>query len=125
MAEKDIGTGCPPPPVHSHARCGLTRHRGRTRYGRAAAALVTAGAFLPLALAPTAGAAEPRPLVAARFVPGPCPATPEPVPGRCGYLEVPENRARRGRTDWLTSATHLTTGVPRSIDALAHGDPVS
>ncbi|MGW5032903.1 alpha/beta fold hydrolase [Streptomyces nigra] len=25
--------------------------------------------------------------------------------------------------NWLTSATHLAAGVPRSIDALAHGDP--
>ncbi|MGW6918863.1 alpha/beta fold hydrolase [Kitasatospora sp. NPDC054939] len=27
-----------------------------------------------------------------RFVPAPCPTTPEPVPGRCGFLEVPESR---------------------------------
>ncbi|MEG3627514.1 alpha/beta fold hydrolase [Streptomyces poriticola] len=25
--------------------------------------------------------------------------------------------------NWLTSATHLAAGVPRSIDAIAHGDP--
>ncbi|AJF63730.1 alpha/beta fold hydrolase [Streptomyces vietnamensis] len=25
-------------------------------------------------------------------MPAPCPQTPEPVPGRCGFLEVPENR---------------------------------
>ncbi|MFD5324952.1 alpha/beta fold hydrolase [Streptomyces sp. NPDC127092] len=29
-------------------------------------------------------------------MPGPCPDAPEPVPGRCGVLEVPENRAHRG-----------------------------
>ncbi|MGW2336386.1 alpha/beta fold hydrolase [Streptomyces sp. NPDC001685] len=115
MAEQDIGTGRPPPPVHGRAlvrdrvrRTGgarYIRHVGGARHGRSAAALVTATASLLVALAPTAGAAEPRPLVAARFVPGPCPATPEPVPGRCGYLEVPENRARRGgRTVRLTVA---------------------
>ncbi|MFJ7074176.1 alpha/beta fold hydrolase [Streptomyces sp. NPDC098781] len=61
-----------------------------------------AGLVLLGALAPTpssalsAPAGEARPGAPARFVPGPCPATPEPVPGRCGVLEVPENRARRG-----------------------------
>ncbi|MET9406939.1 alpha/beta fold hydrolase [Streptomyces sp. NPDC002935] len=65
-------------------------------------ALVAAGlAFLGAAgtapggaVSPPAG--EPRPGPPARFVPGPCPQTPEPVPGRCGVLEVPENRAHRG-----------------------------
>ena len=74
----------------------------------AGAALVTAGLAFLAVLAPTpsaAGGGEPRPLVPARFVPGPCPTTPEPVPGRCGFLEVPENRARRGgRTVRLTVA---------------------
>ncbi|WP_245985121.1 alpha/beta fold hydrolase [Streptomyces tateyamensis] len=32
----------------------------------------------------------------ARFVPGLCPPTAEPVPGRCGFLEVPEDRAHHG-----------------------------
>ena len=99
MAEQDFGTGCPAPR-------GRTRHRGRARSG---AALVTAGLAFLAVLAPTpsaAGGGEPRPLVPARFVPGPCPTTPEPVPGRCGYLEVPENRARRGgRTGRLPVAS--------------------
>ncbi|MCU7820332.1 alpha/beta hydrolase [Kitasatospora sp. DSM 101779] len=29
-------------------------------------------------------------------MPGACPTTAEPVPGRCGFLEVPENRERHG-----------------------------
>ncbi|MFF8378247.1 alpha/beta fold hydrolase [Streptomyces sp. NPDC015661] len=29
-------------------------------------------------------------------MPSACPQTPDPVPGRCGYLEVPENRSHRG-----------------------------
>ncbi|WP_327131118.1 alpha/beta hydrolase [Streptomyces sp. NBC_01343] len=41
------------------------------------------------------GAAAPS-----RFVPGPCPKTPEPIEAladaRCGFLEVPENRSRPG-----------------------------
>ncbi|MCC0099514.1 alpha/beta hydrolase [Streptomyces flavotricini] len=41
------------------------------------------------------GAAAPS-----RFVPGPCPRTPEPIEAladaRCGFLEVPENRSRPG-----------------------------
>ncbi|OIJ65435.1 transporter [Streptomyces mangrovisoli] len=36
-------------------------------------------------------------------MPGPCPDTPQPVQGRCGYLEVPENRAaHHSRTIRLT-----------------------
>ncbi|MER6199762.1 alpha/beta fold hydrolase [Streptomyces sp. NPDC001586] len=48
------------------------------------------------------GANSPGPgrVAAARFVPGPCPRTPEPIEAlataRCGFLEVPENRARPG-----------------------------
>lgn len=54
-----------------------------------------------------------------RFVPGACPDTPEPVPGRCGVLEVPENRARRdGRT------VRLTVAVIPAAAARPAGDPV-
>ncbi|GAA4990856.1 hypothetical protein GCM10025734_17920 [Kitasatospora paranensis] len=58
-------------------------------------ALVGAAAPVP------AGAASPtvREGVSAgpaRFVPGACPQTADPVPGRCGFLEVPENRERHG-----------------------------
>ncbi|MFG2297627.1 alpha/beta fold hydrolase [Streptomyces sp. NPDC048603] len=46
------------------------------------------------------GGAGPTPAPASRFVPGPCPKTPEPIEAlataKCGFLEVPENRARPG-----------------------------
>lgn len=62
---------------------------------------------------------EPRPGGPARFVPGPCPTTPDPIPGHCGTLEVPENRAHRGgRTIKLTVAI-----VPAASAAPAQ-DPV-
>ncbi|WP_349498228.1 hypothetical protein [Streptomyces lavendulae] len=45
-----------------------------------------------------AGATSRAAAPAARFVPGPCPATPEAVAAldgaKCGFLEVPENRSR-------------------------------
>ncbi|WP_406841434.1 alpha/beta fold hydrolase [Streptomyces sp. AHU1] len=50
-------------------------------------------------------------------MPGPCPRTPEPVPGRCGYLEVPENRARPGgRTIRLAVAIVPAVSGKRSAD---------
>ncbi|MEU9037886.1 alpha/beta fold hydrolase [Streptomyces sp. NPDC048352] len=67
----------------------------------AAAALACLSALGPAA----GGSAVPAPVrpgaaSGARFVPGPCPKTPEPVAAlakaRCGTLEVPENRARPG-----------------------------
>ncbi|MFE2547181.1 alpha/beta fold hydrolase [Streptomyces sp. NPDC059355] len=70
----------------------------------AAAALVCLAAFGPVPnsaasssarSAGRSGAAAPS-----RFVPGPCPKTPEPIEAlagaRCGFLEVPENRSRPG-----------------------------
>ncbi|MER6737372.1 alpha/beta fold hydrolase [Streptomyces puniciscabiei] len=59
----------------------------------------------------------------ARFVPGPCPRTPEPVPAlkgaRCGTLTVPESRAERhGRTITLGVAV-----VPATV-AEPKPDPV-
>ncbi|MFJ4780005.1 alpha/beta fold hydrolase [Streptomyces sp. NPDC088762] len=55
-----------------------------------------AGAAPPRAGAP--GTTGPGKVIASRFVPGPCPRTPEPIEAlataRCGFLEVPENRAR-------------------------------
>jgi pimeloyl-ACP methyl ester carboxylesterase len=65
-------------------------------------ALAAAGlAFLGAVGATPSGAASlpdtgPRPGGPARFVPAPCPQAPEPIPGRCGLLEVPENRNHRG-----------------------------
>jgi pimeloyl-ACP methyl ester carboxylesterase len=63
----------------------------------AAAGLAVLGALAPTpssAVSPAARA--PLSGTPARFVPGPCPPTAEPVPGRCGFLEVPENRTRPG-----------------------------
>ncbi|MFE7273955.1 alpha/beta fold hydrolase [Streptomyces sp. NPDC057623] len=55
----------------------------------------------------------------ARFVPGPCPRTPEPIPGRCGVLEVPENRARHGgRT------IRLAVAIIPAASARPAADPV-
>ncbi|MEV5240126.1 alpha/beta fold hydrolase [Streptomyces cinnamoneus] len=76
--------------------------------------------------APSSGAppsGEPRPAVAPRFVPGPCPKTPEPIAAlstaRCGILEVPENRARpAGRT------VKLPVAVIRATAAKPRQDPV-
>ncbi|MFD9480007.1 alpha/beta fold hydrolase [Streptomyces nojiriensis] len=74
-------------------------------------AVAGAGLALLAALGPTSAGAAPRNadtgtvpgparVVASRFVPGPCPRTPEPIEAlataRCGFLEVPENRARPG-----------------------------
>ncbi|MEW1633688.1 alpha/beta fold hydrolase [Streptomyces sp. NPDC093801] len=92
----------------------------------AAAALLCLGAFGPAAggAAPTpAGAAGPGPATPARFVPGPCPKTPEPVQAlstaRCGTLEVPENRARPGgRT------VKLAVAVVPAVSAKPARDPV-
>ncbi|MEV7611582.1 alpha/beta fold hydrolase [Streptomyces sp. NPDC089799] len=96
----------------------------------AALALLTALGPAPAASASphpgTAGsgtASDPTPSPASRFVPGPCPTTPEPIEAlgtaRCGFLEVPENRARPGgRTIRLAVAV-----VPAASAKLA-GDPV-
>lgn len=73
-------------------------------------AVAGAGLALLAAFGPTSAGAAPRNAdsgtvtgpagVASRFVPGPCPTTPEPIEAlataRCGFLEVPENRARPG-----------------------------
>ncbi|MGE7384345.1 alpha/beta fold hydrolase [Streptomyces sp. NPDC004126] len=72
----------------------------------AAAALACLSAFGP-AQGTAAGTGPAAP--SARFVPGACPKTPEPIEAlstaRCGYLEVPENRARpAGRTIRLAVA---------------------
>ncbi|MEU9177594.1 alpha/beta fold hydrolase [Streptomyces sp. NPDC048550] len=70
----------------------------------AAAALVCLAAFGPAqssaASPPAQSAGRPGPAAPSRFVPGPCPKTPEPIEAlgsaRCGFLEVPENRSRPG-----------------------------
>ncbi|KOG55587.1 transporter [Streptomyces virginiae] len=78
------------------------------RSGAAAAGVALALLAVPAASAAgavsphtgTTGTPGPGRVVASRFVPGPCPKTPEPIEAlataRCGYLEVPENRSRPG-----------------------------
>ncbi|MBW5480487.1 alpha/beta fold hydrolase [Streptomyces bambusae] len=96
----------------------------------------TAAAALGLLSAPAPGAAGAAPphaattevagpgtAVASRFVPGPCPRTPEPIEAlataRCGFLEVPENRARPGgRT------VRLAVAVIPAASAKPAQDPV-
>ncbi|MBP0452263.1 alpha/beta fold hydrolase [Kitasatospora sp. RG8] len=57
-------------------------------------------------------------------MPGPCPETPEPVPGRCGFLEVPESRephepgGRGGRT------IRLAVAVVPAVSATPAAEPV-
>ncbi|MFF3861274.1 alpha/beta fold hydrolase [Streptomyces sp. NPDC002209] len=100
-------------------------HIGAPAAGAAAALALLA------ALGPTpAGAAPPHTdltglgtAAASRFVPGPCPRTPEPIEAlataRCGVLEVPENRARPGgRT------IRLGVAVIPAVSAKPAKDPV-
>ncbi|MEU4172257.1 alpha/beta fold hydrolase [Streptomyces sp. NPDC026665] len=88
-------------------------------------AVAAAGLALLGVLAPTPGhaaaapASGPRPGAPGRFVPGPCPETPEPVPGRCGVLEVPENRSRPGgRT------IRLAVAIIPAVSPRPSADPV-
>ncbi|MFG2617019.1 alpha/beta fold hydrolase [Streptomyces sp. NPDC048507] len=86
------------------------------RSARSTALPATAAAAAALVLltgtgpGPAAAAAVPHEVraPAARFVPGACPRTSEPVAAldhaRCGFLEVPENRSRPGRTIRLAVA---------------------
>ncbi|MCA6091083.1 alpha/beta hydrolase [Streptomyces sp. SCA3-4] len=87
-----------------------------------AAALVFLSA---LASAPSGAAPPPstgsRPAAPPRFVPGPCPATSEPIAAlstaRCGLLEVPENRARPGgRTIRLAVAVIAAASAKPATD---------
>lgn len=129
MAEQDIGTGLRP-----SVRASGETVRGRTGHGfagrrsrgaRTGSTLVAAGlAFLGvLGAAPSSAAPPPgqgpAPGAPPRFVPAPCPDTPEPIPGRCGFLEVPENRAHHGgRT------IRLTVAVIPAASAKPAKDPV-
>ncbi|MEU3407368.1 alpha/beta fold hydrolase [Streptomyces sp. NPDC006670] len=92
----------------------------------AAAALVCLGAFGPAAGTATAApsrAGTADPAAPARYVPGPCPKTPEPIEAlataKCGTLEVPENRSRPGgRT------IKLAVAVVPAVSAKPGQDPV-
>ncbi|MET7759196.1 alpha/beta fold hydrolase [Streptomyces sp. NPDC005389] len=130
MAEQNIGQD-DLPSVHGTVESGRRRtarriplvgssHRARTRTALVAAGLAVFGALGPTpgnALSPPAEG--PRPGHPARFVPGPCPETPEPIPGRCGFLEVPENRTRK-----KTRTIRTTVAIIPAASAKAAADPV-
>ncbi|MEW2414468.1 alpha/beta fold hydrolase [Streptomyces sp. NPDC046866] len=94
----------------------------------AAAVLTCMAAFGPVpgsAAAPGADGAiaGTGPTAGARFVPGPCPKTPEPIAAlgkaRCGFLEVPENRSRPG-----SRTVKLAAAVIPAVKAKSGADPV-
>ncbi|AWI31771.1 alpha/beta fold hydrolase [Streptomyces tirandamycinicus] len=81
----------------------------------------TAAATGPAAGTGIAAAAGPGSAAVSGFVPGPCPGTAEPVAAlataRCGFLEVPENRARPGgRTIRLAVAVIPATSAKPAQD---------
>jgi pimeloyl-ACP methyl ester carboxylesterase len=112
---------------------GLIRTRGgpaaRPRWARCwfapasaliliAAAAACAQSSSPPATTPTTVAHAP-----AKFEPGPCPATPQPVPelqgARCGVLVVPEDRAKTGgRTLRLAVAVVPSQTQPPAADPI-------
>ncbi|MFE5945530.1 alpha/beta hydrolase [Streptomyces sp. NPDC056480] len=130
MAEHDIG---PDDPRSVRGTVKAVRRRaarpdtpsGTPRRARTRTALVAAGLAVLGALSPTPGSAlsppaeGPRPGHPARFVPGPCPETPEPIPGRCGLLEVPENRTRRN-----SRTIRTTVAIIPAASATPAADPV-
>ncbi|MFD5818233.1 alpha/beta fold hydrolase [Streptomyces sp. NPDC127038] len=117
-ARRDRDGSAPGRPANgSGARASRT---ARTRVAVAAAGMAFLGVLAPTpGHAATAPAGGPRPGPPARFVPGPCPATAEPVPGRCGFLEVPENRAHPGGRK-----VRLTVVIVPAVSAKPAGDPV-
>ncbi|MCX5231120.1 alpha/beta hydrolase [Streptomyces sp. NBC_00233] len=130
MAEQNIGPDGLPSvrgtvkTVRRRTACRITLtgspHRVRTRTAFVAAGLAVLGALGPTpgsALSPPAEG--PRPGHPARFVPGPCPETPEPIPGRCGFLEVPENRTRK-----KSRTIRTTVAIIPATSAKPAGDPV-
>lgn len=103
------------------------RSAGRNAMAAAAAAAVLVGVVAvpggTAAADGARGAAGGETAAPARFVPGPCPETAEPVEAldgaRCGFLEVPENRARPGgRT------VRLAVAVVPAASAKPAQDPV-
>ncbi|MFE4310370.1 alpha/beta hydrolase [Streptomyces sp. NPDC056891] len=130
MAEQNIGPD-DPPSVRGTGRTVRRRTArritpsGTPRRARTRTALVAAGLAVLGGLSPTPGSAlsppaeGPRPGHPARFVPGPCPETPEPIPGRCGFLEVPENRTRK-----KTRTIRTTVAIIPAASAKPAADPV-
>ncbi|WP_424890103.1 alpha/beta fold hydrolase [Streptomyces sp. XH2] len=140
--QRQPGKWCKPLPLGAEGRCAL-RRSGRApvrRSGRAFATVATSAAALAFltavgpapssAVSPPSGpSTESRPATPSRFVPGPCPATPEPIAAlghaRCGFLEVPENRAHPGRrTIRLAVAVIPATPARPAHPAGAAEDPV-
>ncbi|MFJ5074160.1 alpha/beta hydrolase [Streptomyces sp. NPDC088553] len=129
MAEQNIGPDDLPP---GRGTAGTVRRptariplAGGSRRTRTRTALVAAGLAVLGALSATPGSAlsppaeGPRPGHPARFVPGPCPETPEPIPGRCGFLEVPENRTRK-----KTRTIRTAVAIIPAASAKPAADPV-
>ncbi|MEV6953718.1 alpha/beta fold hydrolase [Streptomyces sp. NPDC051183] len=101
----------------------MTQHRVNAIAAGAALACLAAFGPAPAGAASSpAHPAGPSP-APARFVPGPCPRTPEPIEAlstaRCGFLEVPENRAATsGRT------IKLAVAVIKAVSAKPAADPL-
>ncbi|GGY07918.1 alpha/beta fold hydrolase [Streptomyces hiroshimensis] len=101
-----------------------------TKHGIHAVAATAAVALAAFGPAPSnAASAHGHPAEAgqaapsSRFVPGPCPQTPEPIAAlstaRCGFLEVPENRERPG-----SRTIRLAVAVIPATSAKPADDPV-
>ncbi|GAA1077951.1 alpha/beta fold hydrolase [Kitasatospora arboriphila] len=82
------------------------------------------------AAGPVPGGAVPSPVregvsaPSVRFVPGACPETADPVPGRCGFLEVPESRERRGPGGRRGRTIRLAVAIVPAVSAAKAADPV-
>lgn len=101
----------------------MTEHRYRDGMAVAGAGLALMAAFGPTSAGAAPHTATLTGAVASRFVPGPCPTTPEPIEAlataKCGFLEVPENRDRPdGRT------VRLAVAVIPAASAKPAQDPV-
>lgn len=101
----------------------MTKHGIHAAAATAALVLTAFGSIPSSAASPPGHTAGPGPTSPPRFVPGPCPKTPEPIAAlstaRCGFLEVPENRARPG-----SRTIRLAAAVIPAISAKPAEDPV-
>ncbi|MCQ8774320.1 alpha/beta fold hydrolase [Streptomyces telluris] len=102
----------------------MPKHGIKVVAATAALALATFGSIPSSAASAHSHTSGPGgPPAPSRFVPGPCPSTPEPIAAlstaRCGFLEVPENRARPG-----SRTIRLATAVIPAVSAKPGEDPV-
>ncbi|MEK0098342.1 alpha/beta fold hydrolase [Streptomyces sp. A475] len=102
----------------------MRQHRLHAAAAGASLACLAAFGPIPSSVAtPFAHPSGPSPEDAARFVPGPCPKTPEEIEAlrtaRCGHLEVPENRGRPG-----SRTIKLAVAVIKAASAKPSADPV-